>query len=191
MDAGVAQQQGKRLEQTTASVKLHHQQVMKCINLPQKRFWQEPLKPVQLKAAKETTSNGSQTPQQSSYQVHSPTSSTNYHTYIHVKSGKNPQYRNLPTAKQVFPTRCHFHKAVCMFWLWQLYTFPPLLAKVRVFHTLLSTFKCDLSNHHSRTANRISVCTLFPPNKTISRWVSQNGTKITYQPFREVSDVHR
>lgn len=45
----------------------------------------------ELKAATETTSNRSQTPQQSSYQTHSTTSSTNYHTYTYVKSGKKSQ----------------------------------------------------------------------------------------------------
>lgn len=145
----------------------------------------------ELKVAEEITSNRSQTPQQSSYKAHSPTSSTNYCTYIYVQLEKIANHQNPPTTNQVFPTMCHFCKAGCMFWLWQVYTFPSLLAKVRAFHTLLSTLKLDLSNHHSLTANWISICTLFPPNKSMPRWVLLHGTKITYQPFREVSDVHR
>lgn len=99
----------------------------------------------ELKAAKETTSNRSQTPQQSTNQAHSPTSSTNYCTYIHVKSGKNPKPSKPSHHQASFPNHVSLPQSCLHVLLWQLSTFPSLLAKVRAFHTLLSTLKHDLS----------------------------------------------
>lgn len=123
----------------------------------------------ELKAAEETTSNRSQTHSS----LH--TRPTHLHrqpiTVLTYMSNleKIPKHQTPPPTNQVFPTMCHFCKVGCMFWLWQVYTFPSLLAKVRTFHTLNSTLKHDLSNHHSPTANRISTCIHFPPNKTMAR----------------------